>query len=79
MKTRTRDLIKRVLRDEPMTTLAIYSAIKHTDSLSQHGHKRPRVQMPSMQELGSILSKTPEFQRVTEKGVSPAEWIYRGE
>ena len=79
MKTRTRNLVKRVLGEEPMTTAQIYSAIKNTDSLSQHGDKRPRVHMPSMQELSSILGKAPEFQRVTKKGVSPAEWIYKEE
>ena len=79
MKIRTRELVKRVLGEEPMTTGQIYSAIKNTDSISQNGNKRRRVNMPSMQELSSILGKAPEFERVTEKGVSPAEWIYKGE
>lgn len=79
MKTRTRNLVKRVLGEEPMTTAQIYQAIKNTDSLSQHGDKRPRRNMPSMQELSSILGKAPEFERVTDKGISPAEWIYKGE
>ena len=79
MKTRTRNLVKRVLGEKPMTTQQIYTAIKNTESLSQYGDKRPRRNMPSMQELSSILGKAPEFQRVTKKGVYPSEWIYRGE
>lgn len=79
MKTNTRKLVKRVLGEEPLTTGQIYIAIKNLDSIGRYGDKRPRVKMPTRQELSSILGKTPEFIRVNDKKVSPALWVYRGE
>jgi len=79
MKTNTRKLVKRVLGEEPMTTTEIYSAIKNLSSIGRYGDKRPRVKMPALQELGSILGKSPEFIRVNDRKVSPALWVYRGE
>lgn len=72
--------IKEILFGKELTVRQIYDLVQDATAITKHGKTKPWRNKPTKGQITCILSaKCHGFTRLTEKGVYPAIWTWKGE